>query len=90
MSDIKAGDLVMVAYPTPCCGDREHVGRMFVVDRVKTVRHDHLQCRVCHELTPKVDAAFPALGQGCDVRRLVKLPPHSESKTVERTEEITA
>ncbi len=34
MSDIKAGDLVMVVKPTPCCGNSSHIGAVFAVVNV--------------------------------------------------------
>lgn len=34
MSEIKAGDLVMVVRPTVCCGGTKNIGRVFTAKRV--------------------------------------------------------
>jgi hypothetical protein len=45
---IKVGDEVVVAVPTPCCGNAENVGRVFVVQAIR--RNDPSPCFCCGTL----------------------------------------
>lgn len=86
MSAIKAGDLVMVAYPTPC-GCTHKIGATFRV--TSTTPKEMNYCVNCGTLLPLSNCA---LGYSEDYAfrfdRLIKLDDPHQPETVERDTEI--
>jgi len=82
MSDIKAGDLVMVVKPQPCCGGLGSVGKVF---RVTHVHENFSICDWCGQ-----DLGLQTLlsddnnfNAGYDNERCKKIPPLSDLEDVE-------
>ncbi|MAL01186.1 MAG: hypothetical protein CL536_03415 [Alcaligenaceae bacterium] len=84
---IKPGDLVMVVKPTPCCGNRVSVGRLFPVE---IIGFGNGRCILCGAGFP--DTCFAA-GQdriGYHLNRLKKLNPPADEESREKTKELEA
>lgn len=81
--NIKAGDLVMVVKPTPCCGSLIGVGAAFRVTRVVL---DYGLCTVCGSRGKHVVAYEGSIG--ALAVRLIRIDPLSEPVTV--IEEVVA
>lgn len=87
MSDIKAGDLVMVARPGICCGDTEDIGKVFTATRVFMCFTSH--CNICGDKSAEVlvsdDDDFTA---GYPASRLIKINPPSIDESTETKQEL--
>ena len=89
MSDIKAGDLVMVVR-WPCCG--HGLGAIFQVKSVFTyprgARPICVRCWTVHDHEPVADALYPF--HLAPISWLKKIDPPAESERAEHREEIAA
>jgi len=79
---IKVGDLVMMAYPTRCCGSYDGYGNHWVVERLVDDGTEH--CETCGAWTDGPAADCPSTGQGALSYRLKvikpdELPPINEN-----------
>jgi hypothetical protein len=83
MSDIKAGDLVMVVRGTPCCDGPKDIGIPFTVERVVGSGF----CLLC--LKPNTEPIVVAVGElsGFAVSQLIKIDPPALPST-EREKEL--
>jgi hypothetical protein len=86
MSEIKAGDLVMVVRPTTCCNWSGNVGEIF---RVADVSLDYSECG-CRYYGKELAALDPGDGTWCDVSQLIKIDPPPVAEDVPAVEELTA
>lgn len=89
MSAIKAGDLVMVVRPTPCCGWTEDIGTVY---RVAELWHWGVgcPCEVCGRSDDPSPIAFNESKLGCEVSRLIRIDPPALPESVETDREVTA
>lgn len=88
MSEIKAGDLVMVVRPTPCCDAWEYVGRCGTVKAIFDTCGRW--CSKCgHEYGDVLAADVSGLGEGL-ASRLIKIDPPPIAQDVPAVEELTA
>lgn len=71
---IKAGDLVVVVRPTPCCDDTSAIGHTF---HVLAVRRRHQGC-CCFCRVPRAATAAEDVDCHYDIDRLKRIPPLSE------------
>lgn len=93
MSDkrIRAGDLVAVVTPTPCCGNIAGVGWVMIVSAIR--QSASFGCTHCG--ADKSDGRLIAGGVGpkgygyVEVSRLRKISPPPISESTERTKELT-
>jgi hypothetical protein len=69
--DIKAGDLVAVVKPTPCCGRADALGRVFTVGAVVTAPG---RCSFCGAISFDTQAMQPN-GRWIVLSRLQKIRP---------------
>ena len=88
MSAIKAGDLVMIAKASKCCGNTEKIGTIFTVKQV--IKKDRGFCVRCgkgyrNELVAIFDYLFPVY-----LHRLIKIDPPALLETITEREELTA
>lgn len=84
---IKVGDLVVIARPTPCCGNEGNVGIVFVVSGIDYGG----SCSYCSRPHPRAAGAFgKSDGHMTQVSRLKRIPPLKELDDVKRDEEIHA
>lgn len=84
---IKAGDLVIVVKPKPCCGK----GMPGAIFRVTTVSGGPAHCMLCgHYYIDSLDAQDETDGAWVEVNRLKRIPPLEELDDVKKNEEITA
>lgn len=92
MSDIKAGALVTVVRPTPCCRNASAIGTTFVVQSV--VRRQRVRCIHCGTIEIASEAAIGAWIAGEPVAyqlyRLIRIDPPARPESVATDEEITA
>lgn len=72
MDDIRVGDYVEVAYPTPCCGSASSIGYRFIVSAIG--QRNFCRCIHCGVSLVAVPVSDIVKGE-CDIRRLRKLPP---------------
>jgi len=79
MSDIKAGDLVMVVKPRQCCGSSHAIGKVFLV---VSVGIETVNCSICGK-EEKMVVARVSTGLMGDISRLKKIPPLSDLEDVE-------
>lgn len=86
MSEIKAGDLVMVVKPQPCCGDARCVGTIYRVVSVEVMKGWCLMCgRSLDALFARESPAF-----GCYVGVLKRIDPLPELESLDEPAEVTA
>ncbi len=86
MSEIKAGDLVMVVRPQPCCGNTGHLGRIHAVGDIALCAYT---CSAC--LTKgvgKVVILHDSTGWLLSCVR--KMEPGEEPEAIETDLEVTA
>lgn len=88
---IKAGDLVVVTRPAPCCGESSRIGYTFVVSLIDV--DVDFECGRCKaELSGiSVAASGKRLGKGLEgfrLSRLTRIDPLPESET--HRDEVTA
>lgn len=87
---IKAGDLVMVVRPSPCCGDTTYVGRVFVAG---VVERAILGCKLCgsEDLVMCVEngAVWPdGVAVAIETECLIRIDPPADPVSVfDRVEE---
>lgn len=88
--EIKAGDLVRVAYPLPCCGAMVASGYTYYVGKVETIRKA-TYCKFCDSHYPSITIVYE-MGGGCahliDVLKRID-PPSLQDEVTEDTE-VTA
>jgi hypothetical protein len=84
MSDIKAGDLVMVVKPIHCCGGTASIGLVFVVQEVAIAGG---KCGGCYVQHPPMPVAFINDWFRYDLHRLIKIDPPALPST-EREKEL--
>jgi hypothetical protein len=70
---IKQGDMVMIAYPTKCCGSASGYGESWVVDGFLTQATEW--CKACGEGIQGVAAVNSIAGQGALLYRLKVMKP---------------
>ena len=88
MSGIKAGDLVMVVRPLPCCGHAKHIGRTFVVGHVARLMG---KCPNCKEWFSAVDCAMEVEENvGMLVQCLIRIDPPALPESIDTEREVTA
>ena len=92
---IKAGDLVVVTRPQPCCGDDEGVGSIYRVQKVETIRS--VFCGKCkRKIADNMPIAFEyrnagsLVSIGYSVPRLTRIDPLPEEETQDNHERLTA
>ena len=89
MSDIKVGDLVLVAKACPHCGDTDGLGMIFLVFEIFSSDRGANCCGYTSGMS--ACATDPRNhNQGFDVQLLKRIPPLSELEGEKRDEEITA
>lgn len=86
MSNIKAGDLVMVVRPTPCCGNTGGMGTVYRAAEVSAVES---YCDWCGKDWSGV-VVWHEDDSGCDVSRLIRIDPPALPESVETEREVTA
>ena len=84
---IKAGDLVMVVRPTPCCDNKDLIGTVFVAGNV--VPRQLWSCCICRR-SRFATSVFIRHDELVDVARIKKIDPISDPEetpaSVEREE----
>jgi hypothetical protein len=85
MSDIKAGDLVMVVKAQPCCGSPMGLGLFFTVSSVESFPN---MCLCCAKTTVSV-VVCPDPRGGYPIQRLIKIDPPALPESIERKKELT-
>ena len=88
MSDIKAGDVVMVVKPTPCCGSKNKIGFAFRV--VSVIRLADGQCWGCGKRFSATIADVEGGGFGPQLSRLIRIDPPALPESVETEREVNA
>jgi hypothetical protein len=86
MSGIKAGDLVMVVRPMPCCGNARSIGKVFEVRRVT---RDLARCPHCKTEFEET-YANAVNGRGWEVPRLIRIDPPALPESIDAEREVTA
>ena len=91
-NDIKAGDLVMVVKPMPCCGNLSWLGRIFKAGLVESCRYE---CEACGRRSIEVTAECGGVAPGgevysVEISRLMKIDPPAQPESTETRKEITA
>lgn len=81
---IKAGDLVVVTKPTPCCGNTSGIGGIF---RVESIRNEFPICGHCWREIKDPLVIFSRT-HGQTLSRLTRIDPLPESET--HRDEVTA
>jgi len=77
MSEIKAGDLVMIVKPTLCCGNAGSLGQMFIVDDRPLPQKS--KCYFCGSVEPITKEIVPLSSKNvCARSRLKKIDPPAE------------
>jgi hypothetical protein len=86
MSEIKAGDLVMVVRATPCCSATPDVGSVF---RVASINAVVSHCELCGQWNtdPK---AWDVDDSGVRVSQCVRIDPPAQPESVETDREVVA
>lgn len=86
MSEIKAGDVVVIVKPTPCCGDTGKIGVVFTVDWLAYA------AGICNACGAGLIGAFVLEDEaGGAPRALVrKIEPLADPETIETDLEVTA
>jgi hypothetical protein len=90
MSAIKAGDLVMVVRPTPCCGNPVFMGHAFVVSAVLELTG---RCGVCGYRATKLIAFDESRADSVtrySAERLLKIDPPALSADARHLLELPA
>jgi hypothetical protein len=93
VSAFKAGDLVMVVKPTPCCGMDMAIGHIFVVhDLGVTDKHTCWYCDAKSSgfLVARTGVVKNSINEAFRVSRLRLIPPLSDDETTEREVEHAA
>lgn len=88
MSDIKAGDLVMVVRPQPCCGDASAIGEVFVVRDVAGADADVHCCECGEDLNDSIALMGDEIGHVFSV--LIRIDPPALPEDMQQPEELTA
>lgn len=84
--NIREGDLVIIFKPTICCNNSSGIGAIFAI---KTIGHLNKRCPYCEIMERDVHLAIYD-GGGCELTRLKKIPPISETESVNRIESVPA
>lgn len=85
MSDIKAGDLVMITKASTCCGSKSAIGETFILEELVLV--DDGFCIHCFARRPVLAARAKGRMQ-TDSARLIKInPPSQEDEITTNREE---
>lgn len=86
---IKAGDLVQIIKPWPCCGSVRSLGQIFRVAKISGGRLGHrlAGCPGTAACTSALDATD---GLWTEIGMLKRIPPLAELEGEEHDEEITA
>lgn len=88
MSDIKAGDLVVVISPDACCPNTSDIGVIFKVAVVEYVP-SHYLCHACGSSARNVPHAYYAEDDTYfELASLKKIDPSRDEDFVETTEEL--
>ncbi len=89
MSAIKAGDLVMVVKPRPCCA-KGLLGVVFTVAAVKPPSTGliHCDCGATYEVLAPV--AWRADDRVAELWRLIKIDPPAQPESVDTDNEVMA
>lgn len=91
MSAIKAGDLVMVVRPTPCCHRQEAIGYTFVVSGVDEGMGLCAHCGWMELKSAALDGSFThGYRTGYQFSRLIKIDPPAEPESTTTDREVTA
>jgi hypothetical protein len=86
MSAIKAGDLVMVVKPAPCCGSTKAIGWTFVVS---SIERRPGACLSCNAIVDDDMRAWGLKRWGILVSRLIRIDPPALPESVETEREVT-
>jgi hypothetical protein len=90
VSAIKVGDLVVVVKPTACCGADDHVGDIFRVAQIVTLKG---RCNYCFRLSPpELGADYDQLPNngGFGLSNLKRIPPLDELERDQIVKKLTA
>ena len=80
--DIKAGDLVMVVRPAPCCGATDLIGLAHAVLNVmRPMGGDVFECNACGNESTSAHAELLA-DRWIAVQQLIRIDPLPEPETV--------
>jgi len=79
MSDIKAGDLVMVVKPKPCCGRTGAIGRTYTVSLIETCEAG---CGACGKSLRITMVSGLNHDEGFCITQLKKIPPLTEPESI--------
>lgn len=83
---IKAGDLVMVVKPSPCCGSVDDVGRIFTVEIVELYEGVCTSCNFASESTDAIDGNDLGFPLGC----LKKIDPPADGDSLPTRKDLGA
>jgi hypothetical protein len=75
---IGKGDLVMVVRPNPCCGRGKTLGKVFVVQEIRTVE---LKCNGCGRRHPQTVAVYKPY-RGLPLPQLKKIDPPATGESL--------
>lgn len=91
---IKAGDLVVVTRPTPCCGDASGLGDIYRVQSIETTDGYHYCGKCFNHIGDGITIAWRNKhltgGFGYSLSRLTRIDPLPESETQDNYESLTA
>lgn len=92
MSEIKAGDLVMVVRPKPCCGASEDIGAIVQVLYLDGAPGECEDCGTSYTSLDAVYAEDHGIGKcwAHDISRLIRIDPSALPESVETDREVTA
>lgn len=82
---IKAGDLVMVVRPSPCCGNSAEVGRIFMARRISSGPG---YCKHCGDVRIVSYAAPRLTGGAIEFSRLKKIDPLAEGDSLSTRKDL--
>jgi ribosomal protein L37AE/L43A len=86
-NDIKAGDLVMVVKPKPCCNNYK-LGKVWTVSRLFYNRWHCHQCGFTSK--ESILMAEMSTGEATMAYRLKKINPPSQDETIANQDEVAA
>jgi len=90
VSDIKSGDLVMVAKVVPCCGNTARLGQIYKVKEI-VIDNSGSVCRYCAEAFGTLEVAIrEGEFEGTMVERLIKIHPPETGDSLPTRRELKA
>ena len=91
---IKAGDLVVVTWGQPCCGDTVGLGDIYRVQSIERMNGESYCGKCFNHIGTNLSVAWRERnatgGFGYSVPRLTRIDPLPESETQDNQDEVTA